>query len=335
MKIAIHNSISGFHPHWEAYCKEQNIPTKKVDCHANDIIQQLSDCDSLMWHFGQSNPKDILVAKQLLFSLEHSGFKTFPNFKTAWHFDDKIGQKYLLEKLGLPLVPSYIFLNKASALDWANNTHFPKVFKLRGGAGSANVKLVKNKNEAIQLINKAFGKGFKQYEAWSNLSERWRKFGNGKTSLYNVFKGIIRLGNEPQFSKTIGRERGYAYFQDFVPGNNSDTRIIVINNKAFGIKRMVRKNDFRASGSGDIIYDQEEIDKRCVQISFDSTDIIQSQCAAFDFVFDEDKNPLLVEVSYGFSKEGYDPCPGYWDQQLKWHEGRFNPQGWMVEVLFN
>lgn len=335
MKVAIHNSSSGFHSRWEDYCREQNIPVKKVDCYANDIIQQLSDCDALMWHFGQSDSKAIIVAKQILFALEHAGFKIFPDFKTAWHFDDKIGQKYLFEKLGLPIVPSYVFLSKKTALDWANSTAFPKVFKLRGGAGSANVKLVKNKKEAIQLINKGFGKGFKQYEAWSNISERWRKFRNGKTSLYNVFKGLIRLGYEPQFSKTIGRERGYVYFQDFVPGNNSDTRIIVIHDKAFALKRMVRKNDFRASGSGDFRYGQEEFDERCVQISFDATDIIQSQCAAFDFVFDENKTPLLVEVSYGFVKEVYDPCPGYWDKQLKWHEGRFNPQGWMVEGLLN
>ena len=36
-------------------------------------------------------------------------------------------------------------------------------------------------------------------------------------------------------------------------------RVIVINDKAFAIKRMVRKNDFRASGSGIIEYDKENL----------------------------------------------------------------------------
>ena len=40
---------------------------------------------------------------------------------------------------------------------------FPKVFKLRGGAGAANVKLVKSKRDFIKLINKAFGRGFSQF----------------------------------------------------------------------------------------------------------------------------------------------------------------------------
>jgi len=34
-----------------------------------------------------------------------------------------------------------------------------------------------------------------------------------------------------------------------------------------------------------------------------------------------------------FSPEGYDPCPGYWDKDLNWIEGGFDPYGWMVEDL--
>ena len=35
-----------------------------------------------------------------------------------------------------------------------------------------------------------------------------------------------------------------------------------------------------------------------------------------------------------FTPEGYDPCTGYWDNNLNWHEGSFNPYGWMVEEVF-
>jgi hypothetical protein len=49
-------------------------------------------------------------------------------------------------------------------------------------------------------------------------------------------------------------------------------------------------------------------------------------------VFDGDKTYVL-EISFGFVKEVYDACTGYWDEQLKWHPGRFNPYGWMVEDL--
>src|SRR5690606_21537992 len=120
------------------YCKENNISYKIVDVYKSDIISQLEDCTGLMWHFHQGNPKDILFAKQLIFSLQQAGKKVFPDFNTAWHFDDKVGQKYLFESLKIPHVPSFVFYDKREALEWASSTNYPLVFKLRGGAGSAN-----------------------------------------------------------------------------------------------------------------------------------------------------------------------------------------------------
>ena len=60
-----------------------------------------------------------------------------------------------------------------------------------------------------------------------------------------------------------------------------------------------------------------------------------SQCTAYDFIYDDKRNPLLVEISYGFSIEFYDPCPGYWDSDLNYHHQKFIPQHWMVEDLIN
>jgi len=30
---------------------------------------------------------------------------------------------------------------------------------------------------------------------------------------------------------------------------------------------------------------------------------------------------------------GYDSCPGYWNDQLEWIGGPFNPYGWMIDNL--
>ena len=334
MKIAIHKRKGGFYQRWINYCETNNISYKAVNCYSNDIVDQLKECDALLWHHNQMNPTDLIIAKQILYALEHSGFKVFPNFNTGWHFDDKLGQKYLLEAIGAPIVPSYAFFSKKDALEWVFKQDFPKVFKLRGGAGSANVDLVRTKKEAIKYINKAFGRGFRQYEPWSNLRERWRKYRLGLTDLYDVFKGVLRFYEEPEFSKTIGYERGYVYFQDFIPDNDSDIRVIVIGKRAFAVRRFIREGDFRASGSGIKEYDREKIDLKLVEISFKFAKKLNSDSLAFDFIYDKG-SPLIVELSYGFAVEFYDPCPGYWDNQLNWHEGFFNPQEWMVEDLVN
>lgn len=332
MKIAIHIRKGSFSDDWIEYCEEQEIEWKSVNCYENDIIQQLSGCDILMWHFHHLNPKDTLFAKQLLYSAKMAGLKVFPEFDTCWHFDDKVGQKYLLEAVGAPLVPTYVFYSKQKALEWAWETTFPKVFKLRGGAGASHVRLVRTQRSAKNLISKAFGRGFKQYNPVSNLKERWRLYRNGKTDLENVIKGLVRLGYTTDFDRVVGRERGYVYFQEFIPGNDSDVRVIAIDGRAFAIKRYTRENDFRASGSGDIGYKKELFKEESVKLTLDLAERLNMQVLAADYVFDN-KNPKIVEISSGYTKEVYVPCKGYWDREMNWHPGPFNPQHWMVDAM--
>lgn len=332
MKIGIHKSKDSFSERWIAYCEERQIPWKQVDCYRYDIMDQLRDCDALMWHMNQGNPKDILFAKQLLYSVEAAGKKVFPNFYTSWHFDDKVGQKYLLEAIDAPLAKTWVFYDKQNALKWAEQTSFPKVFKLRGGGGSHNVRLVRDLKDARKLIKKAFGSGFLGYYALGSFKERLRKYQLGKTDFKDLIKGAVRFIVPPPYARVAGRERGYIYFQEYIPGNTFDIRIIVIGDKAFAIKRMVRKDDFRASGSGMILYEKEHFNDETVTLAFKMAEQLKSQSAAFDFVYYGEKI-FVIEVSFGFIKEVYDPCVGYWDNTLKWHEGKFSPYGWMVESL--
>lgn len=333
MKIAFHNT-SGFTPRWIEYCKQNHIDYKLVNAYDSNIVEQLNDCDAFMWHHHQANYKDVLFAKQLLFSLEKAGKVVFPNTASGTLFDDKVGEKYLLEAIGAPAVSSYVFYTKQEALDWISKTTFPKVFKLRGGAGSANVMLAHTAADAEKLVRKAFGKGFPQYSSWSNLKERIRKYRLGKTDLKDVLKGVARFFVKPDFAKMHGSEKGYVYFQDFIPNNTFDLRIIVVGDKAFGVKRMCRKDDFRASGSGSLIYDKTQIDERCVRIAFDISKKLHSQSMGYDFVFDKDNNPLIVEMCYGYAVAAYDFCKGYWDREMNWHPGqKFNFCGWMVEEV--
>lgn len=332
MKIAIHSAKGSFSDRWIPYCKKNNIDYKLVNCFGSDIMHQLKDCDALMWHFNHKGARESKFAKQLLMAVQHTGKNVFPNYNTMWHFDDKVAQKYLLEAIDAPLAPAYVFYSKKEAIAWAKQTVFPMVFKLRNGAGSDNVKLVKSLAHAKQLINKSFSKGFKQYDAWGNLKERIRLFKVGKTSLWNVTKGVGRIFYTTQYARVTGNEVGYIYFQQFIPQNDSDIRVCVVGDKAFAIKRMVRKNDFRASGSGTILYDKKYFKDETIKLAFDVSKKLNDQCMAYDFVFENDE-PFIVEISYGFAKEGYDACVGYWDNHMNWYPGRFDPYGWMVEDI--
>lgn len=331
MKIAIHNTKEiSFTQGWINYCEKNNIEYRLVNAYDSDIVDQVKDCTAFMWHHSQVNYKDALFAKQLLYSLEQRGIKVFPNFNTTWHFDDKVGQKYLLEAIEAPLVPSYVFYTKKEALEWINKTTFPKVFKLRGGAGSAHVKLAKTKSQAKGFIKKAFGSGFSQLDKIGYLKDKYRKWREGKDKL-GLIKGLYRLFIKTEFAKMYHNEKGYIYFQDFIPNNSFDIRIVVVGDKAMAEKRFVRKNDFRASGSGEFSYD--DINTDAIKIAFDVAEKLKLQSVAFDFILDNNK-PLIVEMSYGFGVKGISNAPGYWDRDLNWHKGEnFDFYGWMIELV--
>ena len=337
MKIAIcqKDSKGSFSERWIRYCEENKIPYKLVDAYRYDVVQQLSDCDAFMWPFSNYNYRDALFAKQLLISLQAAGKKVFPDFNTNWHFDDKIGEMYLLQAVGAPLVPSYVFYTKQAAYQWVNETSFPKVFKLRGGSGSSNVKLVKNKIQARKYIRKAFSrKGYSQIDWWELVKFRFISWIHGRDNFVGFCKSLVWFIIRDDYDRMHAHEKGYAYFQDFIPNNSYDVRVCVVDNKAFALKRMCREGDFRASGGGRIIYNKCQIDERCVKIALDTNKKLNMQSVAYDFVFDENNNPLIVEISYGYAAHSYDNCEGYWDDNMKWHEGRqFDFCGWMVEKI--
>ena len=333
MKVAICDRKGSFSDYWKIYCEEKGIPFKIVDVYRNDILEQIADCDSFMWHFSHLDYKDALFAKQLLYSIEFSGRKVFPDFRTVWHFDDKLGQKYLFEAIGAPLVPTYVFYTKEEALDWINRVSLPKVFKLRGGAGASNVCLVRNKKQGINLINKAFGGGFEQYSSFSLLKERYRKFCRKEIDFTFLFKSFLRCFIKPDFLRLSPKEKGYVYFQDFIPGNETDTRIVVVGNKIIGERRGVRKGDFRASGSHILLPDVSKVDIRCVKLAYELFAELKLQIGVFDFIH-HNGMPLVVEVSYGTDPD-YTECEGYWDEKLTFVHCPINLPEMIIENFLN
>lgn len=331
MKIAIHHTKRSYSDRWIKFCHENNIEYKIVNSSDSRIIQDVEDCDIFLWHFLHATEIDVLLGKRLITALELSGKIVFPNIKTSWFFDDKIAQKYLLEATDSPIINTYVFYNEPDAIEWANKTHYPKVFKLARGAGSLNVQLIRNRSQAKRKITKAFKGGFSQFNKIEYFKSQYKKGLTNGSFIKEFLKAIYYFLFSTSFSRNFHKEKNYIYFQDYIPNNDYDTRVIVIGERAYAIKRMNRKNDFRASGSGSIIYDHNQIDLKCIKVAFEVNNKLKTQCVAYDFVFDSNKRPLIIEISYGFSVDPYDKCPGYWDKDLNWHEGSFNPQYWMIE----
>jgi glutathione synthase/RimK-type ligase-like ATP-grasp enzyme len=327
--VAIHSlgKPIGFAPRWIEYCEKNNVTFRLVNCLDSNIINEVKDCDILLWHFNHNQHIDLLVARHILTAISNMGVKVFPDYNSSWHFDDKIAQKYIFESLDLPHIRTHCFYSKQLALEWIETTKYPFVWKLKRGAGSRNVRLVENKHQAIRLCNKAFGDGFCPVpSSLGDFKSRTRKV-SSFSDLWSKLKRRPRLLiQNRKTALSFPVEKDYFLTQDFLPGNTYDTRITIIDGICWGFTRSVRKNDFRASGSGDISYDQNKIDPRCLEITRMASNKIGGKCLAFDFINHPVNGPQLVEMSYAFVPTAIASCPGHWDSSGKWKNESLYPE---------
>lgn len=332
MKIAIHHRPNSYSEHWIEYCINHSIPYKIVDAYANDILEQVADCDAFMWHHHLYQYKDYLFAKQLIYTIQQMGKHVYPDYNTCWHYDDKVWQKYLLESIDAPLVPTYIFYSEQECLEWIKHTNYPKVFKLKSGSGSRNVKLVFSYKQAKSLIKQSFNNGFQKNSHLNRIGKRWTQYRNGKCTFKWFLKGIItKLAYKERFNK---EEIGYVYFQDYIPNNNFDIRVFIIGNRAVAVKRMNRGNDFRASGSGLLIFDKKQIDIEYVKIAFDLNKKLKMQSVAFDFLKNDDGQIILSEISYCNGIKFTNPI--YWTDDMQCHQSSISDIcNWIIEDVIN
>jgi len=328
--IAIHHRSGSFSDRWMEYCKENGIRYELVNCYANDIVEHLEAFDALLWNWHQSSYRDVRAAPPVICAAEQMGLVVFPSTATCRTFDSKLAQKYQLESIGAPLVPTYVFFDEDTAVEWLVHTSFPKVFKLSCGAGAVNVRLVKNAREGKALVKRAFRQGFNNAsvpfrDTFGMLSSakmrskcKWReKIKRLPSTLWHICS----------VNRMMGREIGYIYFQEFIPNLKHDTRVVIIGDRAFAFQREVRPKDFRASGSGLTITNPDKIDMEFVRLGFEVSRRLNLQSAAYDFIRGGSGFPYLIEVSYTFpANKTVKDCPGHWDRGLKWHEGNMWPQ---------
>jgi glutathione synthase/RimK-type ligase-like ATP-grasp enzyme len=320
VQIAIHHRKGSYSERWIEYCEENGIAYKIVDCFQSDILQQIRPQRGLLWNWHHEQPGDVLIAGHVLASAEKMGLKVYPKFSSCWHYDDKIAQKYLLESINAPLVPTYVFYKLDQAIKWIESTTFPKVFKLRKGASAHNVKLIGNKKEAIKLAKQAFNDGFKPMPGYFGDLERKIKKKRPKGELFSVIKRMPgKIKQRYRSDKLMDQERNYIYFQDYIPENKYDIRVVVIGKRVFAYTRNVRRGDFRASGSGSFNFDRKRIQPACIKIAYEVADKIDAQSLAFDFVTDRSGEPKIIEISYTFGTKGLNQCPGYFDAECLWH----------------
>lgn len=318
---------------WIEYCQKNNIQYKVCNPFKNNIIEHLSNFDVVLWHFDNYSYKDMLIARNILFSLKELGIKTFPTISDSWHFDDKLAETYLLQTIDAPIPKTYYFYSYDNLKRKINDLKLPLIFKLRNGSGSHNIKMINSKKDLLNIGKKMFTTGMSSspslfYKASSNIK-----------SSRNLDTFIKRTKRIPEFlrtrsnSKKFDMEKGYVYLQQFIDNHGFDIKIVVIGDKLSFFGRNIRRGEFRASGGGDMFFDRNIVPYNVIKSAFQTSDRLGFTCMGYDYVIDKDSNNgLIIEMSYGFSYESLLQAGGYFDREGNWHD---EPLDAPKEVLVN
>jgi len=323
MQIAIHpddytnpkvGKCDASSPRWADLLEKARHEVKWVNVYRADILEQLKGCDGFMWrwaHFGGMGQ----IARRLLPVIENElGLEVYPDQATCWHYDDKIAQYYLLTAAGIPMPKTWIWFDEAEASGWARKADYPLVIKLYAGASSTNVRLVNSADDAAAWIERLFGQGVYSLASVSRAPWGWKR------RIRSAAKSLL-LGqplNEERSQWYL--HKNYVFFQEFIPDNPYDTRITIVGERAFCVRRYNRPNDFRASGSGDWDYDQDKVDFHAVKLGFRVAARLCTHTVSMDILRSGERR-LVLEISYTAPSQQY---PGYWElcgQELVWRAG--------------
>lgn len=328
-KIAIHpdrvrhknGELQSYSERWVQLAHERGIAAVLIDTESADFLSELRSCNGLLWRFGY-DPYSLKFAKNLIPAIEHGmGIHVFPSWETSWHFEDKIAQHYLMKAAGIPSPDTWVFYNRDAALEFCRNATYPVVAKLASGVQSANVQRLDNFGQARDLIRRVFGAGVVTLQPGSLLQRAFR----------HRWQALRLLAGKPIPS---GIQHNYLYAQEFLKGNNFDTRVTVIGNRAFAFRRFNRPGDFRASGSGRIDWDPMEIDRRMILLGFDIAKKLNTQSIAIDGLQRRDEC-VVGEISYTYASWAVRDCPGHWkletsaktgQDELVWVDGKLRPE---------
>lgn len=319
---AIAHSTSWVFP-WEDYCNENGIEYGIIDLLRCNAIEVLKQYDVLLWHFGQYRYAEMLEARSILYTAKKMGLKVFPDYEDAWHFDDKVAEMYVLQAIGAPIPKSSVFYDKDTVVTAVakGDIVLPIVAKLRTGSGSHNVKLLKSEGELKRYASKMFSVGFNPapslfYKTTSNVR-----------SAHSKEQFLTKLKRAPEFLRTLAgarqfpHEKNYVYLQEYIPNDGYDMKVVVVGDKCAFLVRPIRSHDFRASGGGEVFFDEKYFRKQIIESAFKVSDSLGCQCMGYDYVVNKETGEgVIVEMSYGFSHHAIIASGGYYDRDCTWHD---------------
>lgn len=250
------------YPHWTKYrrfLETNGFDHEIFDLHAHDWIERARQFDLVVGMV--SNRVDHLEEIRVKYHfLERVLGKTcYPSAALSVLYENKCLEAFLAEAWDLPFAKSYISYRREDALAMLAAIGYPFVSKVNQSSGSMGVELVRHPREARRVIRQAFSRrGRPLYVPWL-------------------------------------RQKNYVYFQEFVPNDGYDIRVILIGDLAFGYYRRVPRGDFRASGMNKIEW--RPLPLEAIRTARRVQELVKSPKLVVDMVHALDGRYVIIEYS--------------------------------------
>ena len=252
----------GAAPRWTKYrrfLETNGFPCDHYDIRSHDWIEKARAFDVVinMVSNEPSHLEEIQVKYDLLET--RLGLRCYPSPDHLFLYENKSLEAYISTACGLPFAKTYVSHSREDALALIETARYPLVSKVDHSSGSMGVELVRTRRKARRLVRQAFSRtGRSVYVPWF-------------------------------------RQKNYVYFQEFVPNDGYDIRVILVGDRAFGYFRQVPKGDFRASGMNTV--QRRGLPEEAIRVALEVQKYVRSPQLVVDMVHGLDGRYVIIEYS--------------------------------------
>jgi hypothetical protein len=322
--VILKNDLSGSADNWIKACQNQNLNFSVVDLTGDDwlkVIKKESPGLLLACPPGLNDQIKRMYDEKIEV-LAGGGYKLYPQLHEIKLHENKRFLAYWLEINDIPHPSTHVFYSKDEGITYLENAIYPLVAKINIGASGSGVKILRDKNQAVEYITNAFSRGVTS-SSGPNF-KKGHKMKRGFYALTHPFHIINRFKAYKSVNDNI--QRHFVIIQDYVK-HEFEWRVVVIGKSYFAHKKVRIKE--KASGSLVKKYDPPPESLLNFVRSLVETHHLRSE--AFDIFELADDHYLVNEIQCIFGQS--DPYqmlinnkPGRYlfENGWKFEEGDFN-----------
>jgi glutathione synthase/RimK-type ligase-like ATP-grasp enzyme len=236
--------------------------------------------------------------EDIVYGLELEKLKVVPSYKYLKSHHNKVFMEILRDIFSynsIKNIESKHFGTYEEITETIKSLNYPLILKSSFGSTSKGVTLIKNKSDAINKIKKI----------------------SSSFNFLNFFRDQIRFIKHKGYQRD-SLNRNKFIVQNFIKGLDGDYKVLIFGDKYYVLKRGIKKNDYRASGSG-IKSFSHSIPDGILDFSKSFFDILQSPFASLDICFDGNEFFLIEFQLLNFGTYTIEKSPFYFKKKSgKW-----------------